>query len=93
MEHHSNNQAHSITASTTQIKSSCVFLVSMIEHSQTRPLFICDNATFGLSYFNIWKIENGYDSYLSKIEPIARINPIENKDTVTEYIINNVKGV
>ena len=60
----------------TQIDISRLYLVSLIVSSTNiQPLFIVDNVKFGLEQFNHWKVNNGFDNNLSKIEELNYITP------------------
>ncbi len=52
-----------------------LYLVNIIHKDLTKtPLFITDDSTFGINYFNQWKKQQAKEDLLCQVEPIEFIN-------------------
>jgi len=59
-----------------------LFLVNILfPDLSKKPLFITDDATFAVNFFNQWKKQNGIDNMLCQIEPIDLIESYKFKKT------------
>jgi len=51
------------------------YLINLIyPNLKKKPLFITDDATFGVNYFKQWKLKNGKENWLCQVEPIEFID-------------------
>lgn len=79
---------HSTEIDNQQIKIEYLFLVSaIVGENESVPIIITKDATFGMSFFNNWKTENGFAEYIAKIEKIPFIiNLTEDKKQINLLI-------
>lgn len=48
-----------------------LYLINIVtQQLKKQPLFITDDATFGVNYFNQWKKQNSKENLLCQIQPI-----------------------
>ena len=88
---------HTTNPEATQIKTKPAFLVSaIVGENEIVPIFITDNPTFGLRYFNKWKIDHGFAENVAKVEQLPFITevPIDKRDPklILDKLKNKYKG-
>lgn len=74
------------------IKTKHLFLISaIVGENETVPIVITSDATFGMTFFNKWKHDNGFAKYIAKIEKILFVIPVDDPAITTQLITQNLK--
>jgi len=74
------------------MKTTKLYLINIVtQQLLKKPLFITDDATFGVNYFNQWKKQNSKEDMLCQIQPIDFIssNDFNKTDIQTSQLGDN----
>jgi len=83
---------HSTSPTVKQIKIGQLFLVSaIVSENQIIPIFVVNDATFGITHFNKWKIDHGFADKLAKIEQLPFIVEVDIVEHDFKVIANKMK--
>lgn len=59
---------------TNNIPKKLYLINTVTQQLKKKPLFLTDDATFGVNYFNQWKKQNSKEEMLCQIQPIEFIS-------------------